>query len=198
MGAPGSGKDTQVLKLQEFLDLKLVSSGDIARYLAENNAEAERLIDEGGLLPDELILEAIKEKIWSVKDGDGFVLDGFPRTLEQAKELEKILTEAKSNINYVLFLDVPKEKLIERLSKRSVCFGCGHISMAGEEKCSKCGGSMEKRDDDKPEIVKKRIEVYIENTLPVINYYKDKGLLLTVNGDRSVEEVAEEIKQKIS
>lgn len=195
MGAPGSGKDTQVLKLQEFLDLTLISSGDITRHLAENNKEAERIMDEGGLLPDKFIFEAVAEKISSVKDGHGFVLDGFPRTLEQAKKLEKI---PKAEIDHVIFLDVPKEKLVIRLSKRSVCPKCGYISTTNEEKCPMCGEKNEKREDDKPEIVKKRIEVYMENTLPVAGYYKNKGLLLSVNGDKSVDEVAEEIKQKIS
>lgn len=195
MGAPGSGKDTQVLKLQEFLDLTLISSGDITRHLAEKNKEAERIMDEGGLLPDNFILEAVAEKISSVNLNQGFILDGFPRTLDQAKELEKIL---KADIDFVIFLDVPKEKLIERLSKRSVCPKCDYLSMMNEEKCPTCGGTLEKREDDKPEIIKKRIEVYMENTLPVVGYYKNKGLLLSVNGDKSVDDVAEEIKQKIS
>jgi len=155
-------------------------------------------MDEGGLLPDKFILEAISEKISEVSEDHGFVLDGFPRTLEQAEELERMLKEAKSNIDHVVFLDVPKEKLVIRLSKRNVCPKCDYTSMTNEEKCPTCGGTLEKREDDKPEIVKKRIEVYMENTLPVVGYYKNKGLLLSVNGDKSVDEVAEEIKQKIS
>lgn len=198
MGAPGSGKDTQVEKLQGFLDLTLISSGDITRHLAEKNKEAEKIMDDGGLLPDKFILEAISKKISGISAGHGFILDGFPRTLEQAKELENILAEAKTSIESVIFLDVPKGKLIERLSKRTICPICDYVSMTNEEKCPTCEEGMEKRDDDKPEIVEKRIEVYIENTLPLKEYYKNRGLLLSINGDKSVDDVAEEIKQKIS
>lgn len=198
MGAPGSGKDTQVSELRKVFQLFVISSGDLARKLAEKNSEIKEEIAHGELLPDEQLLRGIEEYLFEVPENSGFIIDGFPRSLAQAEELESLLKKTGKKITAVLYLKVSKEELISRLSKRRVCPVCGYISLNKRDRCPKCDHDLIRRPDDAPEAVEERISIYFDKTLPLVQYFKEKGLLIEINGEKKVEDVTAEILKRLN
>ncbi len=204
LGAPGSGKGTQAERLAEAKGLVHISSGDLFRKAEKEGTELGKLaksyMEKGLLVPDEVTIKMILERISEIDQG--FMLDGFPRTLEQAQALDKALN--KDGIDKAIYIDVSREELLRRLSGRWICKQCQapyHMvssppKIAG--RCDVCGGELYQRADDTRETAQKRLEVYFEQTAPLIDYYKESGRLLEVEGERSIEEVKENILKLLS
>lgn len=200
LGAPGAGKGTQAFKLAERYNLPHVSTGDIFRQNIHDNTPlgqiAKSYIDKGMLVPDDLTIEIVKDRISKDDCKNGYMLDGFPRTVEQARALEKICDN-----HYVLDIEIPFERLLHRLTGRRVCDKCGesyHVDFIGENRVCRCGGNLIHRDDDTEKTVGDRIRVYQTKTEPLIAFYKNKDKLIVVNGDQDVDAVFEEIVEKLS
>jgi adenylate kinase len=202
LGAPGAGKGTQAKWISKEYGLPHISTGDILRHNVKEGTElgkeAKRYMDEGKLVPDELIIGMMKERLSEEDCKNGFILDGFPRTINQAEELGKI-----TDIDAVLNIYVPFEKLIERITGRRSCPKCGavyHIKYNPPKKdniCDVCGNELIQRDDDKEETVKKRLETYEAQTAPLIDYYEKKGKLLTVEGQEEIEDTRRLVKEAL-
>jgi adenylate kinase len=202
LGPPGAGKGTQAKVLTKELSIPHISTGDILRKAIEEKTplglKAKKYMDKGYLVPDNLIIGIIKERIKRKDCKKGFLLDGFPRTIPQAEALEKI-----SNIDKVIKLKIENDVAIERLSGRWTCKDCGamyhviYLSSRKEGICDRCGGELIIRDDDRKEAVLKRLEVYREKTRPLIEYYKKKGLLAIIDGGRRKEEVLKDLLSSI-
>ncbi|MDR2356040.1 MAG: adenylate kinase [Clostridiales Family XIII bacterium] len=208
LGAPGSGKGTQAAKLTGLLGIPSVSTGDIFREnIARGTAlgkEAKAYMDRGELVPDAIVIAIALERIDEADCREGFLLDGFPRTTEQADALERHLTAAGRAIDRVFLMDVPTEELVRRISGRRVCKDCGasyhvtNIPPAREGFCDLCGGALRKRGDDEEETVRNRIEVYNANTAPLVAYYDEKKLLSRINGMTTGPDVVfEEIRKAL-
>lgn len=201
LGAPGAGKGTQASKIVDAYKLPHISTGDIFRENIKNQTEigllAKSYIDKGQLVPDEVTCKIVEERISRADCKNGYMLDGFPRTIAQAEALEKI-----TKVDLVLNIDVDFSLLMDRLCGRRVCKDCGesyHISrLNGQTNCSRCGGELYQRKDDNPETVGSRLQVYGAQTQPLIDYYDKKGVLQTVQGNSSPEETFEQIKAKLS
>ena len=196
LGAPGAGKGTLASQMCQAYGLRHISTGDMLRaHMREATAlgiQARAYVDAGKLVPDALIIEMVRERLNEPDCQKGCLLDGFPRTAAQAEALAAI-----AKIDMVLYIDVAVEALVKRISGRRVCGKCGtvyHNSWHDREECAKCGEPLSIRDDDKPETVLHRIEVYNQNTEPLIGYYKEKGLLKAVDGSGTPEEVFEAVK----
>ena len=195
LGAPGAGKGTQADILKVKLNIPTISTGNILRAAVKNGTptglKAKEYMDAGKLVPDEVIIGMVENRIQAADCQKGYLFDGFPRTIAQADALLSI-----SDIDMVVNIDVPAERLVERIGGRRMCAGCGagyHVSMYSKDTCEKCGAKLFIRDDDKPETVLNRITVYERQTQPLIDYYKAKGLLRTVDGDRTPETVRTDI-----
>lgn len=205
LGAPGAGKGTQAKQIAEKYKIPHISTGDIFRANIKEGTElgkkAKSFMDQGLLVPDELTVELVADRI--VKDDckNGFVLDGFPRTIPQAEALDETLAKMGEKMDYAIDVDVPDENIVNRMGGRRVCLDCGatyHIvSIPTKEEgiCDKCGKAVVLRDDDKPETVQKRLSVYHEQTQPLIDHYKKQGILKSVDGTRPMEEVFADIVQ---
>ena len=202
IGAPGSGKGTQAPFLCERYGIAQVSPGETLRENAREQTElgkiAQTYMEKGELVPDDIIITLIRERISRPDCANGFVLDGFPRTVPQADALDRMLVAQGAPLDRVLYLRVSEQELEKRLSGRWTCPQCGRVySETVPEKtrgiCDDDGVQLIQRDDDKPEAVKRRIAVYIEKTMPVLGYYRKKRLVLDINGDQSVEEIRDEI-----
>ncbi len=203
LGAPGAGKGTQAKMLSEKYDIPHISTGDIFRANIKNNTElgkkAKSYMDAGALVPDELVVDLVVDRIKNQDCFKGFILDGFPRTIPQAEALDYALNNQNEKIDFAVNVDVPDEAIIERMSGRRACVGCGatyHIHYNPTKKegvCDVCGEKLILREDDKPETVKKRLDVYHKQTQPLIDHYEKKGALLTVDGTRDIKVVFEEI-----
>ncbi len=203
LGAPGAGKGTQAKMLAERYAIPHISTGDIFRMNIKNNTElgqkAKGYMDAGQLVPDELVVDLVVDRIKAQDCMNGFILDGFPRTIPQAEALDYALNNQNEKIDYAINIDVPDENIINRMSGRRACVGCGatyHIinnPTKVENKCDACGESLILREDDKPETVKKRLEVYHEQTQPLIDYYEKQGVVLTVDGTLDLDVVFKEI-----
>lgn len=194
LGAPGAGKGTQAAKLVEDKGLCHISTGDILREAVKNETElglkAKAYMDAGDLVPDELIIDLMRERINQPDTSKGVILDGFPRTTTQAVALDTMLKELNRPLDHALLVDVDPEVIVKRLTSRRMCKECGAIGTAADgEVCKKCGGEMYQRDDDNEATVRNRLEVYAKSTAPLIDYYKGSDLLITVDGDRDVNEV---------
>lgn len=199
LGAPGAGKGTQAKKIADKYNIPHISTGDIFRANIKNGTElgrkAKEYMDKGLLVPDELTLELIMDRFKSDDCKNGYVLDGFPRTIPQAEALEKALSEAGEKIDFAINVDVPDEAIVARMSGRRACVSCGstyHIQYAPAKKegiCDRCGKELILRDDDKPETVQKRLDVYHTQTQPLIEFYTDKNVLVNVDGTAEMEEV---------
>jgi len=199
LGAPGAGKGTQAAMLTEVLGVPHVASGDLFRSALQKKTplglETKKYIDQGLLVPDEVTIAMIRERLALPDCQEGVILDGFPRTLEQAKALDAALAEEGRAIDKVLYIKVPNEELVARLSGRWICRDCQTVyhtitnppKQAG--RCDACGGELYQRSDDRPETVRRRLEVYFEQTMPLIEYYTERGMLTEVNGDQSITEV---------
>jgi adenylate kinase len=190
LGPPGAGKGTQAQRICDALKIPQISTGDILRRAIKEGTEtgikAKSFIDAGKLVPDEVIIDIVKERLAMDDCKDGYILDGFPRTVPQAEALSTYAT-----IDSVIELAVDDQVLVDRLSGRRVCLKCGatyHVSMLnGKTTCDKCGEELIQRNDDKAETVLSRLEVYHAQTAPLINYYGQKGLLKTIPGDQGID-----------
>jgi len=208
LGPPASGKGTQAARLQEALHLPHVASGDLFRENLKNETELGRkakvYMDRGELVPDDLTIAMVMERLRRPDCAAGALLDGFPRTIAQAEALDKALAAQGARVNLVLYISVPDEVLIERVSGRRICRVCGetyHIKFNPPPKegvCSKDGGELYQREDDQPETVRQRLKVYWEQTSPLIEYYRKKGLLVEVNGDQPIDAVTADLRAAIS
>jgi len=203
LGPPGAGKGTQAKILVEKYGIPQISTGDMLREHVKKGTElgkkAKEYMDKGQLVPDEIILSMVKERLSQPDAQKGFILDGFPRTVAQAEALDKMLEEMGRKIEYVLALIVPDDELVERLTGRRTCKNCGmmyHIKFKPPKvdgKCDVCGGELYQRPDDNEETVRNRLKVYHESTAPLIEYYKKKGVLFEIDGTKSIEEITQEI-----
>ena len=203
LGAPGAGKGTQAKKIAAKYQIPHISTGDIFRANIKNGTElgmkAKAFMDAGGLVPDEITIGMLLDRIQEADCAKGCVLDGFPRTIPQAESLTKALKDMGESIDYAVNVDVPDESIIRRMSGRRACLACGstyHIVYnvpKTEGVCDVCGQQLVLRDDDKPETVKKRLDVYHEQTQPMIDYYKKTGVLAEVDGTMDMEEVFQAI-----
>jgi len=196
LGPPGAGKGTQATGVSTKLNVPHISTGDMFRSAIKNETktglEAKSYMDKGQLVPDSVVIDMVRERLAMGDCENGYLLDGFPRTVEQAEALETI-----SSPDAVVNIAVADEKLLDRLTGRRVCGKCQgtfHISKLADEKvCPVCGGELIHRDDDKPETIKKRLQVYHDQTAPLIGYYTGNGKLKTVDGDNRPEEVLKAI-----
>ena len=192
LGAPGAGKGTQAKMIAEKYSIPHVSTGDIFRANikggTELGMEAKKYMDQGQLVPDELTVKILLDRVAQDDCKNGYVLDGFPRTIPQAEVLDEALTKLGESIDFAIDVNVPDENIINRMGGRRACVTCGatyhlvHVPPKTEGICDKCGSELILRDDDKPETVKKRLDVYHAQTQPLIDYYTAKGILHTVDG----------------
>lgn len=200
LGAPGAGKGTQAFKISDNYALPHISTGDIFRENIKNQTEigllAKSYIDKGQLVPDEVTCKIVEERISREDCKNGYMLDGFPRTIAQAEALDKI-----TNIDLVINIEVDFSLLLDRLCGRRVCKNCGesyHVSrLNGKTDCARCGGELYQRKDDNPETVQSRLDVYNAQTAPLIDYYEKKGLLFNVVGNTTPEDVYAEVSKKL-
>ena len=199
LGSPGAGKGTQAMKIAEKYQIPHISTGDIFRANIKEGTElgkkAKSYMDQGQLVPDELTLELIMDRFQNPDCANGYVLDGFPRTIPQAEALTEALAKKGETIDYAINVEVPDENIINRMGGRRACLACGstyHIVYAPtrvEGICDRCGEKLVLRDDDKPETVKNRLNVYHNQTQPLIEYYTRQGKLAEVDGTQSMEDV---------
>jgi len=205
LGSPGAGKGTQVEILRSKLDLVHIATGDLLREAVKGRTllgqKAENFIKEGRLVPDDVILELLEDKIKQEKKG--FILDGFPRNLFQAKKLDEILHGQNKGLDLVINLEVKESVIIERLSGRLLCSSCGRIYNKEDlgnsnSTCRVCGVSLCRRDDDNSEVIKERIKTYLKHTYPLLDYYRKKRVLYNIQGEKSPQEVAQEIMNFLS
>ena len=203
LGAPGAGKGTQAKKIASKYSIPHISTGDIFRANIKNGTElgkkAKTYMDQGLLVPDDLVVDLVVDRVNQEDCANGYVLDGFPRTIPQAEALDKALTEMGQVIDYAINVEVPDENIVQRMSGRRACVNCGatyHIVYAPTKKenvCDTCEGELILRDDDKPETVQKRLKVYHDQTQPLIDYYTEKNKLVEVDGTIDIEKVFDAI-----
>ena len=199
LGAPGAGKGTQAKMIADKYGVPHVSTGDIFRANIKNGTElgmeAKKYMDQGLLVPDELTVKILLDRVSQPDSKNGYVLDGFPRTIPQAEVLDKALAELGESIDYAIDVDVPDENIVKRMSGRRACVSCGatyhvvHVPPKKEGICDRCGSELILRDDDKPETVKNRLDVYHKQTQPLIDFYTKKGVLKTVDGTVDMQDV---------
>lgn len=203
LGAPGAGKGTQASLLVDKLKIPHISTGDIFRANIRNNTalgkKAKEYIDKGLLVPDQITIEIVKDRIQQDDCRNGFLLDGFPRTIPQAEELDKALTGMELKLNKVLNIHLDDNVIVERMSGRRVCPTCGtsfHLKYnppASKDACNQCSDKIIQREDDREETVLKRLQVYHDQTEPLIDYYRKQGILVTVQGQEKVEDTTSEV-----
>ena len=199
LGAPGAGKGTQAKKIAEKYDIPHISTGDIFRANIKNGTElgqkAKTYMDQGLLVPDELVCDLVVDRVQQDDCKKGYILDGFPRTIPQAESLDAALSRLGEAVDYAINVEVPDENIVKRMGGRRACVGCGatyHLVYAAPKKegiCDNCGAELILRDDDKPETVQKRLGVYHEQTQPLIDYYTKKGILKEVDGTMDMRDV---------
>lgn len=197
LGAPGAGKGTQAIKIAEKYKIPHISTGDIFRANIKGGTklgmEAKAFMDQGLLVPDEITIGMLMDRIKEADCKNGYVLDGFPRTIPQAESLKEALASRSESIDYAININIPDEKIISRMGGRRVCLNCGatyHVTSNPPRKegiCDVCGQTLVQREDDKPETVRKRLEVYYDQTEPLINYYKNAGVLKEVDGTQEMD-----------
>jgi Adenylate kinase (EC 2.7.4.3) len=204
LGPPGAGKGTQAERLAENLGIKRISTGDMLREAVAKGTElgmkAKSYMEKGELVPDSIILGIIEEAINNEKD---FILDGFPRNINQARALDEMLAKKGLDVNYVIFLDVPEEEIIKRIAYRRVCVKCGAVynlifnPPKTDGICDICGSKLIQREDDREEVVRKRLEVYRENTEALVKIYEERGILKRIDGMGNRDEVFQRIKEAL-
>jgi adenylate kinase len=209
LGAPASGKGTQTKKLAEDLNIPHIDTGGMLRAAVAEGTEfgkiAKSYMDQGKLVPAEIVVGIVRERLHKSDCNNGFILDGFPRSIEQAEALEKILDEINNNDAklMVINIDTSEDVLIDRIVNRRSCKNCGAIYNMKflppkvDEKCDKCGGDLVQRKDDTEEVAKSRLETYKAQTQPLIKFYSDKNLLINIDGNREIDEIYEDIKRSI-
>ena len=203
LGAPGAGKGTQAKRIAEKYTIPHISTGDIFRANIKEGTElgkkAKTYMDQGLLVPDELVVDLVVDRVQQDDCANGYVLDGFPRTIPQAESLDAALAKLNDKVDYAINVEVPDENIIKRMSGRRACISCGatyhieHIPPKVEGVCDTCGKELVLRDDDKPETVKKRLDVYHEQTQPLIDYYNGKNILKEVDGTQDMSDVFNDI-----
>lgn len=203
LGAPGAGKGTQAKMIADKYSIPHISTGDIFRANIKNGTElgkkAKTYMDQGLLVPDELVVDLVVDRVGQEDCSNGYVLDGFPRTIPQAESLDAALEKLDSKVDYAINVEVPDENIVRRMSGRRACVACGatyhivHIPTKVEGICDRCGSELILRDDDKPETVKKRLAVYHEQTQPLIDYYNNKKVLVEVDGTKDMNDVFTDI-----
>ncbi|MBM3705472.1 MAG: adenylate kinase [Actinobacteria bacterium] len=203
LGPPGAGKGTQAKKISDRYGISHISTGDILRNEVKNRTslgkEASEFMKHGKLVPDDLIIKIIKNIISSSNSGKNFLMDGFPRTLQQAKKFDEMLTTLGTPLDRVIFIDVSKEELVKRLGGRRTCHVCNNTCSINDTDvtdgggCPVCGGELYARKDDSLDVIEKRLEVYEKQTSPLIDYYKSKGILIDVDGLGSEKEITERV-----
>lgn len=203
LGAPGAGKGTQAKKIAEKYHIPHISTGDIFRANIKEGTElgkkAKTFMDQGLLVPDELVVDLVVDRVKQDDCENGYVLDGFPRTIPQAEALDKALNDISEKVDYAINIEVPDSNIISRMSGRRACLKCGatyhikNIPTKVEGICDVCGSEVVLRDDDKEETVKKRLDVYHEQTQPLIKHYNAKGILVEVDGTKALDEVFNEV-----
>jgi len=202
LGAPGAGKGTYASRLQQKLGVDVIATGDIFRELLKEDSELGKkvkgYVEKGMLVPDEVVLEVLKHRLSKIPKEKGFILDGYPRTLAQAKTLNEI-----TKIDVILQLNVPDWIIIERLSTRRICRNCGtvyninYLKPKVEDICDKCGGQLYQRSDDNPEVIKNRLQVYQEQTKPLIEYFAQKKIPFVTSNTTTIDQLPEPIVEKI-
>jgi adenylate kinase len=208
LGPPGSGKGTQGERLQEDFRLPYYATGDILRAAVregtELGSEAKGYMDGGDLVPDEVMVDLIAERVSRGEAGDGFILDGFPRTTAQAEALDSKMSALGRSITVAILIDVSDDEVIRRLSGRRTCVKEGHIFHVefdppkNDDVCDICGARLEIRDDDKPEVIRKRLDTYHEKTESVVSYYEERGILRRVDGSREPDDVNDRIRAMLA
>jgi adenylate kinase len=203
LGPPGAGKGTQAKMLTEEFSIPQISTGDILRAAVKAGTpmgvKARAYMDAGGLVPDDVVVGIVRDRLYEADCNNGFILDGFPRTVAQADALQAGLQEMCKELDRVISLNVDVEALVERLTGRRTCKECGrgyHVKFdppCVNGVCDNCGGSLFQRDDDQEETIRKRLRVYAEQTAPLINYYRETGMLLELNGMQPITQVQEEM-----
>lgn len=203
LGAPGSGKGTQAKKLTVSFSIPQISTGDMLREAVKSGTEmgrqAKEFMDQGGLVPDDVVIGIVRDRLKEKDCERGFILDGFPRTIPQAQALDRVLKELGKGISTILSLEVDEEEILERLSGRRTCSGCGsmyHVRFnppKTEGRCDKCGGTLLQRDDDKEETVRARLVNYKKSTEPLINFYQGTGKLHAVKASGGIDAIFEQI-----
>jgi len=201
-GAPGAGKGTYASRLQQKICVETIATGDIFRELIKEDSELSRKVrgymEKGLLVPDDVVVEVLKQRLSKVPKDKGFILDGYPRTLEQAKALEAV-----TKIDVILLLDVPDWIIIERLSSRRICRNCGtvynirYLKPKVEGVCDKCGGPLYQRSDDNPEVIKKRLQVYQEQAKPLLEYFEGKKVPFVISKTTNLDQSPEPIVAKM-
>ncbi|MBM6908419.1 MULTISPECIES: adenylate kinase [Collinsella] len=201
LGAPGAGKGTVAQELVEDFGFAHISTGDLLRAAVKSGSElgvkAKSYMDAGELVPDQLVIDLVKERLAADDAQKGFILDGFPRNTMQAVTLDSELGAMGNPLDAALLIDVEPKVIIERLSNRRTCRACGYTGTAADEVCPKCAGEMYQRDDDKPETIANRLDVYEKNTSPLVEYYRGQGRLDVVNGVGTIAEVHERVKEAL-
>jgi adenylate kinase len=207
LGLPGAGKGTQAQKLQAKLGVPLIVMGDILRSAIEQKTpvgiEAEKYVSQGKLAPDSVVIEIVKQRLKQKDTGKGFLLDGFPRTSEQAKSLEQELVAQKRNITYVIYYGISDAVALQRICGRRICKKCGAIYHIDNHPpktmdiCDACGNKLTQRKDDTPEVIRQRLQDYHRETAPLLQYYGQRKLLLEIPAERSMEEILQDTLHKL-
>ena len=198
LGGPGAGKGTQAQKLVAEFGFAHISTGDLLRAAIKEGSKlgkkAKGYMDEGKLVPDDLVIDLVKERLEADDAQKGFILDGFPRNTAQAVTLDSELGAMGRTLDAALLVSVEPAVIVERLSSRRTCRSCGYTAPAGVDTCPRCGGEMYQRDDDKPETIQHRLDVYQSQPAPLVEYYKGHSILREADGDRPVDEVYADVK----
>lgn len=201
LGAPGAGKGTQAQRLVADYGVAHISTGDLLRAAVKAQSElgvaAKKYMDAGELVPDQLVIDLVKERLAADDAQKGFILDGFPRNTTQAVTLDTELAAMGCELDGALLVDVPAEVIIDRLSSRRTCRDCGYTAGPDTTVCPSCAGEMYQRDDDKPETIKNRLDVYEKNTSPLVEYYRGQGILKVVDGNRDIDLVYTDVKAEL-
>jgi adenylate kinase len=208
LGAPGAGKGTQAELLAEYLHIPHVASGDLFREALRSDTplgrEAKAYMDRGELVPDEITIAMVRERLMAPDSREGVILDGFPRTVEQARALDEVLAEMGQAVDLVAFIRVRPEELLKRLSGRWTCRDCSGVyhtffkPSQRPEVCDVCGGQLYQRPDDRPETQARRIEVYLAQTSPLVEYYRQRSVLVEIDGEREISEVQDDLRRAVA
>lgn len=208
IGPQGSGKGTQASLLADKYSLAKIEIGGSLREIIKTKSPLGKKIDEiinqkGNMVPFELVIKVVQEKIKKIPDNQGIIFDGTPRRMEEIKPLEKLLADYQRELTHIFYIKLSKEESVRRLEKRRMCQNCGAIFISGknidpkEKKCPFCQGNIIQRKDDRPEAIKQRLSLFHQRTMPVVEYYKEKGKLIEINGEQSIENVFKEINKYI-
>ncbi len=201
LGAPGAGKGTVAQQLVAEFGVAHISTGDLLRAAVKGGTklgvQAKKYMDAGELVPDQLVIDLVKERLAADDAQKGFILDGFPRNTAQAVTLDSELGAMERSLDCALLVDVEAKVIVNRLSSRRTCRACGHTGTADMDVCPSCGGEMYQRDDDKPETIQNRLAVYEKNTAPLVEYYRGQGLLKTIDGDQTMDAVYASAKEAL-